>query len=174
MTKYQKKRRLLNKLNARTRSMANKYGIDRHLIADKAVEGLPGVIVDEEFGTINIVPGFESDELYEALDKAVLTNTQAEVKAMEPYENFIGPLPKGTVNREVKSMYEFEDEIEDVVNEYYELEAAIKESPWLGTKEFKDFESRLSSLGSQWRDEVPYTQLLGLLDDIKKFKGELS
>lgn len=170
MTKYQEKRRLLNKINARTRSMSKKYDIDRQIIADKAIEGLDGVYVDEEFGTINIMPGFESEELYTALENAVLTGIKAEEKAMKSYEDFIGPLPVNTAKKEVKAMYEFEDEIDDVVNEYYDLYASIMDEPWLETPEFKNLESKLQSLGSIWRDEAPFSRLQGILDEIKAIK----
>lgn len=171
MTKYQRKRQILNKINARTRSMAKKYGIDRATIAEKAIDGLDGVFIDYDYGTINITKGFESEELYKILEKNVLTNTKAETKAMEPYKDFIGPLREGTVAREVKSMYEFEDEIEAIVKEYYDLEAVFKSAPWTEPDAFKDFESRLSDLGKQWHDEVPFSELQNLLEDIKEIRG---
>lgn len=172
MTKYQRKRQVLNKINARTRTVSNKYNVDRNLIAEQAIDGLDGVYIDEEYGTINITKGFESEELYNILERNVLTATQAEAKAMEPYTDFIGPQPKNKVAREVKSMYEYEAEIDDIVKEYYEIEAAIKQSPWTEPKQFKDFESKLSEIGKQWHDNIPYNTLQGLLDDIKQLRGD--
>ena len=172
MTAYQRKRQILNKINARTRATANKYGVDRKLIADQAIDGFDGVFVDEKYGTINITPGFESEELYKALEKSVLTATQSEAKAMEKYEDFIGPVSKNQVAREVKAMYEYEDEIDDIVKEYYDLEAQIKNAPWTEPAKFKDFEKQLSDIGRQWHDEVPYSILQGLLEDIKELRGE--
>lgn len=172
MTAYQRKRQILNKINARTRAIAKKYGVDRALIAEQAIDGLDGVFVDEEYGTINITKGFESEELYKVLEHNVLTATEAETKAMEKYKDFIGPLREGTTAREVKAMYEYEDEIDDIVKEYYEIEAAIKQAPWTEPKGFKDFEKQLSDIGRQWHDEVPYTVLQGLLEDIKKLRGD--
>ena len=174
MTAYQRKRQVLNKINARTRSMAKKYNLDRHTIAEKAIDGLDGVYVDEEYGTINITKGFESEELYAILEKNVLTNTKAEAKAMEAYKDFIGPLRENQIYDEVRSMYSFEDEIDDLVKEYYALEAAIKQQPWNEPTKFKDFESKLSELGKQWRDEVPYSILQGLLEDVKQLRGDLT
>ena len=170
MTEYQKKRQILNKINARTRSMAKKYDIDRWTIAENAIEGLDGVYVDEEFGTINIEKGFESDELYEALEKSVLTNMQAERKAMKNYEDFIGPLPKDTAIREVKAMYEFEDEVEELVSKYYELQASVLSRPWEASEEYKELEDKLTSLGKEWRNKIPYSKLQDTLGDIKKIK----
>lgn len=172
MTAYQRKRQVLNKINARTRSMAKKYDLDRHTIAEKAIDGLDGVYVDEEYGTINITKGFESEELYAILEKNVLTNTQAETKAMDVYKDFVGPLRKNQIYDEVRSMYSFETEIEDIVKEYYELEAAIKQQPWNEPEAFKDFETKLSDIGKQWHDEVPYSVLQGLLEDIKQLRGD--
>ena len=103
-----------------------------------------------------------------------MTATQAETKAMEKYEDFIGPVRDTQVKREVKAMYEYEDEIDDIVKEYYDLEAQIKDAPWTEPKKFKDFEKQLSDVGRQWHDEVPYSVLLGLLEDLKDLKGELS
>lgn len=174
MTAYQRKRQILNKINARTKAISKKFGVDRKLIADQAIDGLDGVFVDKKFGTINITPGFESEEVYKALEKSVLTATQAETKAMEKYEDFIGPVRDTQVKREVKAMYEYEDEIDDIVKEYYDLEAQIKDAPWTEPKKFKDFEKQLSDVGRQWHDEVPYSVLLGLLEDLKDLKGELS
>lgn len=171
MTKYQRKRQVLNKINARTRRMAETYGIDRKVIAEKAIDGLDGVYVDEEYGTINITKGFESEELYDILDKNVLTNTRAEAKAMNAYKDFIGPLRKNQIYDEVRSMYSFEDEIDDLVKEYYALEAAIKQQPWNEPAKFKDFESKMSELGRQWRDELPYSILQSLLEDVKQLRG---
>lgn len=172
MTAYQRKRQILNKINARTRTIAKKYGVDRNLIAERAIDGLDGVFVDPTYGTINITKGFESEELYKALEKSVLTATKAEAKAMKSYENFIGPLREGTTAREVKAMFEYEDEIEDIISEYYELEASIKQAPWTEPKKFKDFETKLSEIGKMWHDEIPYGQLQSLLEDIKQLRGE--
>lgn len=172
MTVYQRKRQILNKINARTRAVSKKYGVDRHLLAEQAIDGLDGVYIDEQYGTINITKGFESEELYEALEKSVLTTTQTESKAMEKYENFIGPISKNQIAREVNAMYEYEDEIDDIVKEYYDLEAQIKNAPWTEPAKFKDFEKQLSDIGRQWHDEVPYSILQGLLEDIKELRGE--
>lgn len=174
MTAYQRKRQILNKINARTKAISKNFGVDRNLIADQAVDGLDGVFVDKKFGTINITPGFESEELYKALEKSVLTATQAKSKAMEKYEDFIGPVSKNQVAREVKSMYEYEDEIDDIVEEYYSIEASIKDAPWTEPAKFREFEKQLSDVGRQWHDDVPYSVLLGLLEDLKDLKGQLS
>ena len=172
MTAYQRKRQILNKINARTKAIANKYGVDRGLIAEQAIDGLDGVFINEEYGTINITKGFESEELYKILEKNVLTATGAEKKAMEKYKDFVGPLPKGTAAREVKAMYEYEDEIDEIIKEYYELDAAIKNAPWTEPKGFADFEKQLSDIGTQWNNDVPYSVLQGLLEDIKQLRGE--
>lgn len=172
MTAYQRKRQILNKINARTRAISNKFDVDRQLIAEQAIDGLDGVYIDEQYGTINITKGFESEEMYKILEKNVLTATQAESKAMEKYENFIGPLQANTAEREVKAMYEYESDIDDIVKEYYELEAAIKTAPWIEPKQFKDFENKLSDIGKQWHDNIPYSKLQDLLDDIKQIRGE--
>lgn len=173
MTKYQRKRQVLNKINARTKRMAETYGIDRKAIAEKAIDGLDGVYVDEKYGTINITKGFESEELYDILDKNVLTNTKAEAKAMEAYKDFVGPLREGQVYDEVRSMYSFEDEIDDIVDKYYDLEASMKQRPWdvEANKAFKKFEDKLSELGKQWHDELPYSKLQGLLNEVKQLKN---
>ena len=175
MTKYQRKRQVLNKINARTKRMAETYDIDRKAIAEKAIDGLDGVYVDEEYGTINITKGFESEELYDILDKNVLTNTKAEAKALKAYENYPEPLSQDEINEEVKSMYTFEAEIEDIVKTYYDLEASIKQRPWdvENNKAFKSFEDKLSELGMQWHDELPYSVLQGLLNEVKQLKGDV-
>lgn len=175
MTKYQRKRQVLNKINARTKSMAKKYGIDRKTIAKQAIDGLDGVYIDKEYGTINITKGFESEELYDILDKNVLTNTRAEAKALEAYENYPEQLSQDEINEEVKSMYTFEAEIEDIVKNYYDMEAVMKQRPWdvEANKAFKEFEDKLSDLGSQWHDELPYSILQGLLTEAKQLKNKV-
>ena len=175
MTKYQRKRQVLNKLNARTRRMAETYGIDRKTIAEKAIDGFDGVYVDDKYGTINITKGFESEELYDILDKNVLTNAKVEAKALKAYENYSEPLSQNEINEEVRSMYTFEDEIDDIVSKYYELEASIKQSPWdvKNNKAFKKFEDKLSDLGMQWHDELPYSILQGLLNEVKQLKDNV-
>lgn len=172
MTAYQRKRQILNKINARTLRVSRKYGVDRQLIAERAIDGLDGVYIDPTYNTINITPGFESEELYKALEDTVLTGTGAEIKVMDKYKDFIGPLREGTVAREVKAMYEYEDEIADIVKDYYELEAAFKQAPWTEPKQFKAFEKQLSDIGKQWHDNVPYSALQGLLETVKKLRGE--
>lgn len=172
MTAYQRKRQILNKLNARTMRVSRKYGVDRKLIAEQAIDGLDGVYIDTTYNTINITPGFESEELYKALEDAVLTGTGAEIKAMDKYKDFIGPLQDGTVAREVKAMYEYTDEIADIIKDYYELEASIKQAPWTEPKQFRAFEKQLSDIGKQWHGGVPYSKLQGLLETVKKLRGE--
>lgn len=175
MTAYQRKRQVLNKINARTRRMAETYGLDRKTIAEQAIDGLDGVYVDDEFGTINITKGFESEELYDILDKNVLTNTQAEAKALKVYENYPEPLSEDEIKDEVRSMYLFENEIEDIVKTYYDIEASLKQRPWDDTanKAFKKFDDKLTELGHQWHDEMPYSILQGLLAEAKQLKGNI-
>lgn len=175
MTKYQRKRQVLNKINARTRSMAKKYDLDRKTIAKQAINGLDGVYIDDEYGTINITKGFESEELYDILDKNVLTNTKAEDKVLEAYENYPESLSQDEINEEVKSMYTFEVEIEDIVKNYYDMEAVMKQRPWdvKANKAFKKFEDKLSDLGSQWHDTMPYSVLQSLLTEAKQLKGNV-
>lgn len=173
MTAYQRKRQILNKINARTRAVSKKYGVDRKLIAEQAIDGLDGVYIDETYGTINITKGFESEEMYKMLEKHVLTATQAENKAMKKYENFIGPLQANTAEREVKAMYEYETDIDDIVKEYYIIEESIRQKPWNDSVAFQNFEKKLSEIGKQWRDDnVPYSVLQDLLDDIKQIRGD--
>lgn len=175
MTAYQRKRQVLNKINARTKRMAETYDLDRITIAEQAIDGLDGVYIDEEYGTINITKGFESEELYEILDKNVFTNTKAEAKAMKAYENYPEPLSQDEIKNEVRSMFSFETEIDDIVKTYYDLEASIKQRPWdvESNKVFKEFEDKLSDLGSQWHDKLPYSILQGLLNEVKQLKGDV-
>lgn len=176
MTAYQRKRQVLNKINARTKRMAETYGLDRKTIAEQAIDGLDGVYIDEEYGTINITKGFESEELYDVLDKNVFTNTKAEAEAMKAYENYPEPLSQDQINEEVRSMYLFEADIEDIVKNYYDLEAVMKQRPWdvEANKAFKKFDDKLTELGEQWHDEMPYSILQGLLAEAKALKGKIS
>lgn len=175
MTAYQRKRQVLNKINARTKRMAETYDMDRIAIAEQAIDGLDGVYIDEEYGTINITKGFESEELYDILDKNVFTNTKAEAKAMKAYENYPEPLSEDKIKDEVRSMFSFEADIDDIVKNYYNLEASMKQRPWdvEANKAFKKLEDKLSDLGSQWHDEVPYSILQGLLVEVKQLKNKV-
>ena len=104
------------------------------------------------------------------IEAAIPTYIEAREQALTPYKDFVGPISEKQINTEIKGMFEFEDDIDEIVKEFYELDASLL--PWQkATQEFKDISENLSELGKQWHDEVPFSELSRVLDDIKKLKG---
>lgn len=162
------RRRFLNKINERVRSITKRTGADRDDILAK-IDNIDGAYVTD-YGTVNIDPDFFNDEIMEKIESVVPTYTQAKEQALKPYEDYIGPLSEKQINEEIKAMFSYEDDVEELVKEYYELDASLK--PWQkATAEFKEVTNKLSELGKQWRDELPFSQLSDVLTDIKNLKG---
>lgn len=168
MTKYQEKRRFLNKINARVRTIANRTGADREDILSR-IESIDGAYITDS-NTVNLDSRFFNEETMKQIEEAIPTFSGAREKALAPYEDFVGPLSEKQINEEIKEMFSFEDDIEEIVKEFYELDASLL--PWQkATQEFKDISEKLSELGRQWHNEVPFSELSRVLDEIKNLKG---
>lgn len=162
------RRRFLSKINARVRTIANRTGADRDDILSK-IDSIDGAYITDS-NNVNIDPRFFNEETMKQIEAAIPTYIEAREQALTPYKDFVGPLSEKQINAEIKSMFSFEDDIDEIVKEFYELDASLL--PWQkATQEFKDISENLSELGKQWHDEVPFSELSRVLDDIKKLKG---
>lgn len=162
------RRRFLNKINERVRSIANRTGASKEDILSK-IDSIDGAYVTDS-NNVNIDPAFFNEEIMKQIENVVPTFMTAREQALKPYKDFVGPISEEQINKEIKEMFSFEDDIEDIVDEFYALDASLL--PWQkATQEFKDISEQLSELGRQWHDEVPFSKLVDVLDDIKKLKG---
>ena len=162
------RRRFLSKINARVRTIANRTGADRDDILAK-IDSIDGAYITDS-GNVNIDPRFFNEETMKQIESAVPTYIEAREQALAPYEDFMGPLSEKQINAEIREMFSFEDDIDEIVKEFYELDASLL--PWQkATQEFKDISEQLTELGKQWHDEVPFSELSRVLDEIKNLKG---
>lgn len=162
------RRRFLSKINARVRTIANRTGADKDDILSK-IDSIDGAYITDS-NNLNIDPAFFNEDIMQKIEEAIPTYIGAKEQALAPYKDFVGPLSEKQINAEIKDMFSFEDDIEDIVDEFYALDASLL--PWQkATQEFKDISEQLSELGRQWHDDVPFSKLTDVLDDIKKLKG---
>lgn len=162
------RRRFLNKINERVRSIANRTGASKEDILSK-IDSIDGAYVTDS-NNVNIDPRFFNEETMKQIEEAIPTYIGAREQALTPYKDFVGPLSEKQINAEIKEMFAFEDDIDEVVKEFYELDASLL--PWQkATQDFKDISEQLTELGKQWHDEVPYSELSNVLSKIKDLKG---
>lgn len=173
-----KRRRVLNKINARIESLAKRAGIDISLIQDRALD-FDGVYITES-GRLNVDAADWTDKLGERLESRIRSYAQ-EYSDMsdivdEELSTFIGPLRHNErdirIKQNIKAKYEIEDELDEFFNEFYgEVMSSLPLSRRLDD-DYLDFERRLSEMGGALaRQELPYTQIQELFEEAKQLMG---
>ena len=171
------RRTFLNKINKRIASL-EKVGVNKEkLLSWVQDQKIDGVYITE-FGQVNIDPAkWREDEEYfrKELESAVMTVYDSAEEALRPYKDFIGPLSKDQINKEVRSMWEMKVMFESQRATYYDLDESMTRAK--GSLEnvdrHKDAMYKIQEIWAASRlRKVPFSKLLGdiqkIQDDFKK------
>lgn len=168
------RKRFLNKINKRLKTLSNTFDIDKEQITDHI--GIDGVYTTDA-GNITIDKSFWSEEVANRLDKLIPTMTQEREAAtntiikskIATFQKEFGHAP-ATINitgkdvkHEVQAKYKVKDAWEDIRNEYYgNLPTADL------TDEFSPITKKLQDAGSRfYKGEMTYGELLDLRDEVQ-------
>lgn len=167
------RRTFLNKINKRIASL-EKVGVNKETmlnwVQDQKIDG----VFITEFGQVNIDPAkWKEDEEYfrKELESAVMTVYDSAEEALRPYKDFIGPLSKDQINKEVRSMWEMKVMFESQMATYYELKEAMtraaRKMENVDRQEDAMFKIQEIWQASKLR-KAPFSQLLGDIQKIQK------
>lgn len=174
------RRRVLDKINLRIKSIAEHTGIDIDDLLSK-VDDMDGVYVTTA-NRINVDAEDWNDDIQAMLEKRFKTYNQLKSDAAErvdkKLETFVGPLRTNErsimINREIKAKFTFDNEMDEFFGKYYDnIEDTIPYKATL-TPEYQSLQEKLSSLGSLWETgAASYVDAMDTYDNIKKLIDEL-
>ena len=173
------RRQFLNKINKRIYTMTQ-HGVNKQDVLDMVKQNLPKGAYITEFGQINIDPNYwESNKTHimETLEEEVEMYWDVKQKAMKPYENFIGPLPKNQADKEVQAYIRYQKEFFGMIGEYYDLVQEYEsrgQAYKVHSQEMEDFLYTLQQEGSiHNQGEIPYSQRVAGMDRIRQSRGRI-
>lgn len=166
-----KRRRWLNKMNQRVRTLVNKYGVDKDDILAR-LDKIDGVYITDS-GQINVFKKFYNDKLEEVVEDLIPTylTVKEEVFTKTAIKDFIGPLSKDQIHKSIQGYFAWSHEAEEVVKAYYDFEDSLG-TVTMATPEMVKFSEKLSELGKVWRksDELPYHVVRDVLNEAKDLR----
>lgn len=150
-------RKFVNKINKRLKSLSKAFDLDIEDIMDSIK--FDGVYTTKA-GNLAIDPNFWSNDLAKRLDSIISTVTTERAEAIGRLKNFIGPIHRNDIKREVQAKYKVEDAWDEIREKYYEVEDLLAQVD-------SDIISELAKFGSDFNAEnVSYSDLLAFKDDI--------
>ena len=193
MTKYQQKRRFINKINQRIKTISTRTGVDIDNILDR-VASIDGVYTNETGNGINIDTSYFTPALEKRLEKLIPTyislkdkmrsEMSAEDKAhdeqldIENSKSFVGPRRESTTTKadeQIAAFFRFEDDFQKYKEKFYDWERS-QDSTYLKSDKTsigqydKDIRGKMSELGKIWYHEQDY----GTLADIYRELDEMT
>lgn len=105
-----KRRRWLNKMNQRVRTLVNKYGVDKDDILAR-LDKIDGVYITDS-GQINVFKKFYNDKLEEVVEDLIPTylTVKEEVFTKTAIKDFIGPLSKDQIHKSIQGYFAWSHE----------------------------------------------------------------
>lgn len=172
------RRKILNKINQRIKTVVKRSGVDIDILHDIATD-IDKVYVTDS-GNINVDTTDWTNEIGEALERKIKSYLVLASEVAGPVDKdlstFIGPLRPDERNiriaRNIKAKLEVDNEIDDLFTKYYEdvnvnVPFSVAMSP-----EYQDFQNQLSELGGKLaRQEATYTELQSLFNQTKDLMG---
>lgn len=156
MTKYQMKRRFINKINKRIKTLVNRAGVNIDDIS-VALDGIDGVYITDT-NNLNIDTSYYDSNLEKRIEKLIPTWTSAsetEKQDIIDYADktgFIGPLDlrESTVNRAIAQRFAADADFEEMIGKYYEWENSVNELDLAGNPNAAEIRNILTDFGSAW------------------------
>lgn len=168
------RKRFVDKINKRLKSLVNTFGIDKEQITDRI--SMDGVYTTDS-GNIGIDKAFWSDELANRIDKLVPTMSQERDEAVDrivqsglaTFQEMFGQAP-ATINitgkdvrREVQAKYAVEDVWDDIRTDYYGNLPTVDL-----TDAFSPVTEKLQKAGARfYNGEMTYSELMDLRSEVQ-------
>lgn len=175
MTKYQQKRRFINKMNARVRTLTSRAGVDIEHIFNR-IEGIDGVWVTDN-NLINIDTSYYTPELEKRLESLIPTYQHEIEEVRKDYKtkvdpDFIGPATpvEHELRKAVQAKFEFEDAFDEYIYKYYEMRDSVNPADYKANATYQRIEKELSSIGRAWNHEPDYIDILSAFRELEKIK----
>lgn len=176
MTKYQQKRRFINKMNARVRTLTSRAGVDIENIFNR-IEGIDGVWVTDN-NLINIDTSYYTPALEKRLESLIPTYQHEIEAARKDYKqaatdpNFVGPATpvEHELRKAVRAKFEFEDAFDEYIYKYYEMRDAMNAADYKANATYQRIERELSAIGRAWNKEPNYIDILSAFRELEKIK----
>lgn len=161
------KRRFINKINQRIKTLVNRAGVDIETIFNR-IESIDGVYVTDT-NNINIDTSYFTPELERRLDKLIPTymsvreavSKDVTVPTAEDSANFIGPSSREfKQNQAIQAYFRFEDDFERYKEQFYDWESRQNPVRLEMDKERAAIREAMSTIGKAWTAENPdYSEL---------------
>lgn len=188
MTKYQQKRRFINKINKRIRTISERAGVDFDNILDR-IGSIDGVYENETGNGINIDTSYYTPELEKRLEKLFPTyislkdkmrsEMSAEDKArdeqldIENSKSFFGPRRANTTTKAdemINAFFRFEDDFGKYKEKFYNWESSQKPTDLKKRGPIKEYDKKvrdkMTELGKLWYHAPDYAELASMYRDL--------
>ena len=191
MTKYQQKRRFINKINKRIRTISERADVDFDLILDR-IGAIDGVYENETGNGINIDTAYYTPELEKRLEKLFPTYSSlkdkmrnemsAEDKArdeqldVENSKSFVGPRRADITTKAdemINAFFRFEDDFGKYKEKFYDWEKSqnpvdLKKKSGSISQYDKAVRDKMSELGKLWYHSPDYAELASMYRELDK------
>lgn len=161
MTKYQRKRNFVAKINARIKTLSTRAGVDIEDITSQ-LDDIAGVWVTKA-GNINIETAYFNDDIAAEIEELIPTylaesdRATAEIKeSWKKAKNFIGPRPEKPaekqVHRNIRANFKFTHDFNENKAKYYEWADKQTAISLKSNQKYMDLKEALSEFGKRWHD----------------------
>lgn len=167
MTKYQRKRKFIAKINARIKTLVNRAGVKFEHI-ESALDEINGVFITDT-KNLNIDTNYFDDDLIEAIEAIVPTylseadRAKAEIiDSWKSAKNFVGPRPaqptEKQINRNIRAQFMFADDFAENKAKFYEWADKQNEVTLQASQSYNELKDALSDFGQRWSTGMLNTQ----------------
>lgn len=167
MTKYQRKRQFIAKINARIKTLVNRAGVEFEHI-ESALDEINGVFITDT-KNLNIDTNYFDDDLIEAIEAIIPTymseadRAKAEIiDSWKSAKNFVGPRPaqptEKQINRNIRAQFMFADDFAENKAKFYEWADKQNEVTLQASQSYNELKDALSDFGQRWSTGMLNTQ----------------
>lgn len=160
MTKYQKKRNFVAKINARIKTLTSRAGVDIEDITSQ-LDDIDGVWVTKT--GINIKTDYFNDTIVAEIEELIPTylaesdRAKDEIKeSWKKAKNFIGPRPEKPsekqVNRNIRANFKFTNSFNENKQRFYDWADKQTAISLKTNSNYMDLHDALSDFGKRWHD----------------------
>lgn len=189
MTKYQRKRNFIAKINARIKTLTSRADVSVDDIKAQ-FDDMDGVwIADKTKGTINIKTDYFNDDLIAEIESLIPTylsetdRATTEIKdSWKAAKNFIGPRPEKPsekqIHRNIRANFKFTHDFNENKAKYYEWAEKQNKITLKSSQKYLDLKDELSEFGRRWSngdltaqdrlDQLDALNKMGFNDDLDK------
>lgn len=176
MTKYQRKRNFLAKINARIKTLANRAGVDIKDITS-SLDEIDGVWITNA-GNLNMDTNYFNETIVAEIEELIPTYMseadRAKTEILESWQkakNFIGPRPEKPsekqINRNIRANFRFDRLFNEEKEKFYEWADRQNEVTIKYNQNYNDLKDALSEFGKRWNSgDLTAQDRLDQLEDL--------